>query len=105
MLLGYADLPLGVTATHGYAVPVSFDFTYDTLPLSTYLDIQLAPPLSPPTAGVKPVREPPLEPPQPTDGASITVALPQTNAYLGSGSLGVVRLQGGGLVLGSGSLG
>lgn len=97
--LGYADLPLGVTASYGYALPISYSSFITSYPISNYLDVQLQ-------SAEKPVTEPTLEPPPPTNGASITVALPQTNVFsLGSGSLGAVQLNDGTFALGSGSLG
>lgn len=105
--LGYADLPLGVTATYGYVLPYSSLLA--SYPISNYLDVQLQQPLSvsaPLSSVEKPVTEPTLEPPPPSNGASITLALPQTNIFsLGSGSLGAVQLSDGRLALGSGSLG
>lgn len=104
--LEYAD----PYTTYNYGLPVSYSSfltTFNTIPISNYLEVQL-PPLSAPTAPAaeKPVTEPSLEPPPPTDGASISVAVPQTNVYsLGSGSLGAVQLNDGRLALGSGSLG
>lgn len=108
--LGYAHLPFGVTATYGYALPISYSSFISSYPISNYLDVQLQPAPLTATATIgaieKPVTEPSLEPPPPTSGASITVALPQTNVYsLGSGSLGAVQLNDGRLALGSGSLG
>lgn len=103
--LGYAD----PYTTYSYALPplsyASFLASFNTIPISNYLDVQLQP-VSASGVAEKPVTEPALEPPAPTGGASISVALPQTNAYsLGSGSLGAVQLTDGRLALGSGSLG
>lgn len=100
--LGYTD----PYTTYNYGLPYihpSYFAPINTIPISNYLEVQL-PPFA--AAAEKPVTEPTFEPPPPTDGASITVALPQTNVYsLGSGSLGAVQLNDGRLALGSGSLG